>query len=480
MRKFLAQLQSGLILVAAMVTAAVLAFFLQRGGRKPESAVTASDTDGFIEPAAVLRAAAQQRNDSPIDVSRQFLANIPQWPSKDLRRLHRRLQLEGNPGYALAQAVMATELGRMTMDRGWQWDTALAYTDPDAAWALAWSTGPDYRLSEWLGSVLKAIRNTHGAETALKYLETIDDPDLRHSLAQEVVMAAPEENPDLAASLCEKYPEWRSLIRARALQGLAKSNPRKALESVNGLPSSERLWATDAVLVQWLRSDADAARAWIEAQSDVVFHPDGHALGALAATDPVAALGLAQQTGTRTERLALLTRIMRDALTANEESGEAVATWMGENLNATEIAEAVSGAANFSSVDPPRWQRELAASALERMEKATGTDRISRMVREWGDFDAKRAWVEALPDVSRRKMSGVLLPEWSARDSREAADFLRKIPTAEGRALVLRTGIEAVQGTEAFVRWADSVTVGDASTRAMVPELQKLDAEGTR
>ncbi|MCB1098642.1 MAG: hypothetical protein KDN22_23930 [Verrucomicrobiae bacterium] len=473
MRNPLAKPHSDLIL--AFAAASVLVFALQRSAPKP--AVTSAATDHFIGPDAPLSTAAEQRSVSPINVSIQLVADIPQWSLKELRRQHRRLQLEGHPGYALASAVMETEMRRMTMNRSWQWDGTLAHTDPDAAWALAWNTGPTYRRGEWLGNALKAIRNAHGAETALMYLEKIDDPDLRHSLAQEVVTDAAEQSPELSASLREKYPEWRSLIRARAMQGLAKTQPIQALESANRLPLSERLWTTDAVLEQWLLSNPDAALAWIKAQPDAAFHPLGNALGAMAATDPLTALDSALTTGMRTERLSLLSGVMRNAIEADGENGEVVCKWVHENLNATEIAEVVSEAANFRGADPPVWQRELAASALEQMDDVT---RVSTMVREWGDFDAKRTWVAALPEVPRRKMSGVLLPEWSVRNSREAADMMRQIPTPEGRSLVLRTGIESAQDREAFVRWAAEVTGGDAGTRALVPELQKLDAEGER
>ena len=476
---------SPLTLAVVSALAAVLGFVVLRSGRTASTGIAAAlKTQTKVEPDLLLRAESANQDVSPVDASRQLLADIPRLSRAELRRLHRRLQLEGDPGYALAQAVAAMELRRETINRTWIWeDNSLAHTDPDKAWALAWEATPDYRRGEWLRMVLEAISNAHGAETALQYLGRIDDADLRHSLAGEIVMEAASTNPELAARLCEEYPEWRGSIMMKALGTIATSDPKRALDLANQLPPAERPMATDVVLEGWLQSDADSALAWIEAQSDAPFHPNGHALGNLMATDPVMALGFAQRTGTRTEQLELLNRILHEAMTAKEgkgENGEVVAKWMRENLNTTEIANVVSEGAQFYGNDPPMWQRDLVARALEQMDDVSGSDRISRMVQGWSDFDAKRAWVEALPDVPRRKMSGVLLPEWSGRNSHQAAEFLREIPTAEGRALVLRTGLEAAADKTAFARWAVAATGGDAVTRALVPELKTLGGEAAR
>jgi hypothetical protein len=391
-----------LILAVVSALAAVVGFVVLRSARTASTGIAAAlETQKKMEPDLLLRTESAKQDLSPIDASRRLLADIPRLSPKELRRLHRRLQLEGDPGYALAQAVAATELRRETINRTWIWsDDSLAYTDPDKAWALAWDAKPDYRRAEWLRMVLEAIGNAHGAETALQYLGRIDDADLRHSLAGEIVMEAAAANPELAARLCDEYPEWRGSIMMKALGTIAMSDPKRALDLAHQLPPSERPMATDVVLEGWLQSDADAALAWIEAQSDAPFHPNGHALEKLVATDPVMALGLAQRTGTRTEQLELLNRILHEAMTANEgngENGEVMATWMREHLNTTEIANVVSEGAQFYGNDPPMWQRDLVARALEQLDDVSGNDRISRMVQGWSDFDAKRAWVEALP-----------------------------------------------------------------------------------
>ena len=85
--------------------------------------------------------------------------------------------------------------------------------------------------------------------------------------------------------------------------------------------------------------------------------------------------------------------------------------------------------------------------------------------------------MQSLPPVTQRQLAGTLLPEWVRHDSDAARAFVQEIPSASGRALVLKTGLEQYSSDQEkadFKKWA--YAQADSETRAQVPQLKEMEA----
>ena len=106
---------------------------------------------------------------------------------------------------------------------------------------------------------------------------------------------------------------------------------------------------------------------------------------------------------------------------------------------------------------------------------AAEDNRVERFVREWEDFDAKRAWVQSLSKVAERQLMGQVLVEWSETDPSGAAKYVAEVSSAAGRAMLVNDAFSSFpepDQEERFLRWVQSNS--DKQTRELIPKLKEV------